>query len=75
MKNKVIAVLDRIEGGTAVLLVEDSDSIELPVGLLPPDIKEGDIVSIIFKKEDRKTKNEKERVEGLINKLSSKPRA
>lgn len=75
MKNKIIAVLDRIEGLRAVFLVEDKDSIEIPIELLPAGSKEGDIISFVMQKEDKKTKAEKDRVEGLIEKLSKKNKA
>ena len=59
MQNKITAVLDRIEGQRAVFLVEDKDSFEFPVELLPQGVKEGDILSFILKKENKKRKARK----------------
>ena len=72
MKSKYLGVLDRIEGTTAVILIgDDADTIELPRNLLPDGSKEGDLISFTLEKKDKKIKDEKERVEGLIKKLSS----
>jgi hypothetical protein len=66
--------LDRIEEGTAVLLVRDEEiiKINIPLFLLPTDSKEGDILDIAIDRDVQATKDAKERVAGLLEKLKSK---
>jgi hypothetical protein len=75
MVNKIsyIGTLDRFEAEMGVILAgEDGEnSIMLSKKLLPQGSKEGDILSIKIEKKEKKTLDEKNRVEGLINKLSS----
>jgi len=73
MKNKrFYGTIDRIEGGIAVILVgEDEGTIEISKDLLPAGCKEGDLISFRLEAKDKKTKAEKEKIEGLIKKLSS----
>ena len=70
MKRSFIGTLDRFEGKTAVVLVGE-DSLEIAKDLLPGGAKEGDVISIKLELKDRKTKEEKEKMEKLIKKLSS----
>jgi hypothetical protein len=70
MKKSFIGTLDRFEGRTAVVLVGE-DSLVIAKDLLPDGAKEGDVISIKFELKDRKTKEEKEKIEKLIKKLSS----
>jgi len=69
MKRSFIGTLDRFEGKTAVVLVGE-DSLEIAKDLLPGGAKEGDVISIKLELKDRKTKEEKEKMEKLIKKLS-----
>ena len=68
------ATLDRIECSTAVLLLrgEESVKINFPLFLLPPECKEGDILSITIVKDSQETEATKERVSNLLEKLKSK---
>ena len=63
--------LDRIEGGNAVLLLRDEESIKLniPLFLLPSGSKEGDIFDISIVRDDQETEAAKERVSALLEKL------
>ena len=66
--------LDRIEEGTAVLLVRDEESIKIniPLFLLPPESKEGDILDITIARDVQETEDAKERVSSLLEKLKNK---
>jgi len=66
--------LDRVEEGIAVLLVRDDESIkiDIPLSLLPPNSKEGDILDINIDKDEKETEDAKERVSYLIEKLKNK---
>ena len=73
MKKNFIGTLDRIEGNIAVILVgESGDTVELSRELLPEGYKEGDIILFKLTVKDKKTKDEKEKVAGLIKKLSQR---
>ena len=66
--------LDRIEEGTAVLLVRDEEllKINIPLFLLPLESREGDILDITITKDTQETENAKERVSALLEKLKNK---
>lgn len=66
--------LDRIEEGTAVLLVRDEEllKINIPLFLLPLESREGDILDITITKDTQETENAKERVSSLLEKLKNK---
>lgn len=66
--------LDRIEEGTAVLLVRDDETvkIDIPFFLLPAESKEGDILDITIDRDVHETEDAKERVSGLLEKLKNK---
>ncbi len=66
--------IDRIENNIAVLLVRPEETIRLslPVSLLPEGSKEGDILSIDISKDEQETKQAKERVSSLLEKLKNK---
>ena len=68
------ATIDRIEGHLAVLLIREDESIrlEIPVSLMPPGSKEGDIVDIQIERDESTTEETRERVSSLIEKLKSK---
>ncbi len=66
--------LDRIEECTAVLLVRDEETVKIniPIFLLPPESKEGDILDITIAKDVQETEDTKERVSSLLEKLQNK---
>lgn len=68
--------LDRLEEGTAVVLVRDDESVKIniPLFLLPEDSKEGDILEVIIDRDIQETENAKERASSLLEKLKSKNR-
>ena len=68
--------LDRIEEYIAVLLVRDEElvKIRIPLFLLPPDSREGDILDITIARDMQETEDAKERVSSLLQKLMNKNR-
>lgn len=66
--------LDRIEEGTAVLLIRDDETVKIniPLFLLPAESKEGDILDITITKDVQETAYAKKRVSSLLEKLKSK---
>ena len=73
-EKKFKALLDRIEGSKAVVLLgeEERDAVDFPKGFLPVGSQEGDILSFKLRLESRKTKEAKAKVTDLINKLKNK---
>lgn len=73
---KFKVTLDRIEEGTAVLLVRDEEKIKIniPLALLPVGSKEGDILDISITRDVQETEAAKERVSSLLEKLQKKNR-
>jgi hypothetical protein len=65
------AVIDRIEGKLAVLLM-GSAKVNMPVILLPEGCKEGDVLDVSIKKNAKATLTAKNRSKGLIEKLKKK---
>ncbi len=57
-------IVDRIEGDYAVVEIEKGKMCNLPIELVP-NVKEGDIVTIIINKD--KTKKRKKIIEELMN--------
>ena len=68
------AVIDRIEGKLAVLLMGEEGSIKvnMPLILLPEGCKEGDVLDIGIRKNETATVEAKGRSKGLIEKLKQK---
>ena len=67
------AVIDRVEGKLAVLLIGDeSTKLNIPLSLLPAGCKEGDVLNISFERDPEATGQAKERVSGLMEKLKKK---
>ena len=66
--------LDRIEEDIAVLLVRDEEKIKIniPLFLLPPESREGDILDITIARDVKETEDAKERVSSLLEKLKNK---
>mgnify|MGYP001277067732 CR=1 FL=1 len=67
------AVIDRVEGKLAVLLVGDeSIKLNIPLSLLPDGCKEGDVLNISIERDVVGTEQTKERVTDLMEKLKKK---
>jgi hypothetical protein len=66
--------IDRIEGTVAVLISREDESVRvnIPVSLLPPGCREGDILTILIERDRAATKAAQERVSGLIEKLKKR---
>jgi hypothetical protein len=67
-------ILDRIEDDIAVLLVRDEEKIKIniPLFLLPPESREGDILDITVARNVQETEDAKERVSSLLEKPKKK---
>jgi len=65
------ATIDRIDQGIAILIDREDDTLQfrVPVSLLPPASREGDILSVTFERDGAGTKEAKEKVSGLIQEL------
>ena len=68
------ATIDRIEGAAAVLISLDDEAarINLPVSLLPPSCREGDILTIEIERDISGTRKAKDRVSGRIERLKNR---
>jgi hypothetical protein len=68
------AVIDRIEGELAVLLVGDKGEIRVnfPLSLLPEGSKESDVLNISVERDPEAIEKTKERVTDLMEKLKKK---
>jgi hypothetical protein len=68
------AVIDRIEGELAVLLMGEDGGIKvnMPLILLPEGCREGDVLDITIKKDEKTTVEAKDRSKSLIEKLKRK---
>jgi hypothetical protein len=65
------ATVDRIEEQKAVLFIgEENYRIIVPVNLLPENAAEGTVLSIQIEVDPSATEEARQRVQGLINKLS-----
>ena len=66
--------LDRIDEGIAVLISREEEPVRMtiPVSLLPPGVKEGDIVTLSIERDDEATAAARIRVTGLLDKLKKK---
>jgi hypothetical protein len=70
MKRSFLGTIDRIEGDKAVIISsDDQGTIEISRSLLPDGSKEGDILSFVLNKKDKRTKDEKEKIKGMIEGL------
>ena len=52
-------IIDRFEGGFAVVELEDASFVNMSKKLLPPDAKEGDVVVILVDREETKKRSRK----------------
>lgn len=68
------ATIDRIQEGIAVLISTDKEPVRftVPVSLLLPGAKEGDIVNITIDRDEGATATSKDRVSSMIEKLKNK---
>jgi len=68
------AVIDRVEGELAVLLLGDKGEfkLNLPLSQLPAGCREGDVLNVSFERDVVGTEQAKERVSGLMDKLRKK---
>jgi hypothetical protein len=68
------ATIDRMEGTVAVLIPREDESVRvnIPVVLLPPGCREGDILTIRIERDRAATEAAQERVSGLIEKLKKR---
>lgn len=68
------AVIDRVEGKLAVLLmgVDGSTKVDMPLILLPEGCGEGDVLDVSIKTNAKATLTAKNRSKGLIEKLKKK---
>jgi hypothetical protein len=67
------AVIDRVEGKIAVLLLGDeSTTLNIPLSLLPAGCKEGDVLNISIERDVVGTEQTKERVTDLMDRLKKK---
>lgn len=67
--------IDRIENRVAVLVIRDDPMgqiIHLPVSLLPPGCREGDVLTLTLDRDPAATAVDKKRVSGLIKKMKRK---
>lgn len=71
-EKRVSAVIDRIEGVTAVLAVDDGTMIEMSKTLLPPGCKEGDALVVTVSKDDGGTTVRSQEAADIIRRLSDK---
>jgi hypothetical protein len=68
------AVIDRIEGNLAVLLMGEDESLKvnMPLALLPEGCGEGDVLGIAINKDEKATVEAKGSSKSLIEKLKRK---
>jgi hypothetical protein len=68
------AVIDRVEGDLAVVLMGDKGEFKLniPLSLLPEGCKEGDVLNVSFERDPGATEQAKERTSSLMDKLKKK---
>ena len=68
------AIIDRMEGKLAVLLMGEDGSVKvnMPLILLPEGCREGDVLDITIGKDEKATVEAKDRSKNLIEKLKRK---
>ena len=67
------AVIDRFEGDKAMVLFGDDEvKADIPRALLPADAKEGSWLKVTFETDHDTTRERKERISGLLDKLKNK---
>jgi hypothetical protein len=66
------AVVDRIEGDFAILLLGDEEyKVNMPLKYLPERVSESDILHINFRIDHEATEKQKKKVIDLLNKLTN----
>ncbi|NLU36607.1 MAG: DUF3006 domain-containing protein [Clostridiales bacterium] len=69
------AVVDRIEGDTAVLLIgEEETRLDIPLRLLPEGTREGSHLTIAFELDKDSEEKKRQEISSLLDKLSRKKR-
>jgi Protein of unknown function (DUF3006) len=68
------AVIDRVEGTIAVLIPQDDDSMRfnLPISLLPPGCREGDILTLWIERDVAGTAEAQKRLSCQIDTLKNR---
>ena len=67
------AVIDRFESDYAVMLFRDEEvNVDIPRQLLPPGAKEGSWLNVSFELDPEGEKKQREKIEGLLDKLKRK---
>jgi hypothetical protein len=68
------AVIDRIEGELAVVLLGERGEfkLNLPLSQLPEGCREGDILNVSFERDQVATEQAKERISGRMEKLKKR---
>ena len=70
---KIKAVIDRFEGEYAVVLFgEDELKVDIPRQILPPGAKEGSWMNVSFELDLEGENKQREKIEGLLDKLKRK---
>jgi len=66
--------IDRIGDGVAVLVLQEEprERITVPVAILPPGCREGDILALTLDRDPAATRAARERVFGLVENLKKK---
>ena len=69
------AVIDRIEGSTAVVLLGEKEvKIDVPISKLPKGSREGSWLKVNFDLDPEGEKNQREKIANLIEKLKDRGR-
>ncbi len=69
----VKAVIDRIEGNIAIVLMGDDEiQVDIPKTSLPKGCKEGDWLTVSFELDPKETSDRKERISQLLSKLKNR---
>jgi hypothetical protein len=69
---KAKAVIDRIESGYAVLLLDEKHTVDFPLEFLPEGISESDVLSIEIHIDKKEREKRKRKISKLIRKLQEK---
>ena len=61
--------LDRMEGDVAVIILDDGRRILLPIGVLPPEAAEGDVIDISIRIDREESASRLSRLESIREEL------
>jgi len=67
--NQAVAVVDRIEGDIAVLVGEDGQVYDVPLGWLPQGVREGNVLTRGLRVDRGETERRRSRARALLDKL------